>query len=94
NMAFYTLVLAQLLNIFNMPSRKASFLINEVTKNPWIWGALLLCILIVILSNLIPVVAEALSLVKLSLEQGGVIAIFGLASLVLTQRIKRLGGTV
>ncbi|MBT8223849.1 MAG: HAD-IC family P-type ATPase, partial [Eudoraea sp.] len=94
NMAFYTLVLAQLLNIFNMPSRKASFLINEVTKNPWVWGALVLCILIVILSNLIPVVAEALSLVNLSLEQWGVIAIFGLASLVLTQLIKRLGGTV
>ncbi|NIN35107.1 MAG: hypothetical protein GTO60_08490, partial [Gammaproteobacteria bacterium] len=37
NMAFYTLVLAQLLNIFNMPSRRTSFLVNEVTKNVWVW---------------------------------------------------------
>ncbi len=94
NMAFYTLVLAQLLNIFNMPSRKASFIVNEVTKNPWVWGALVLCVFIVVISNLIPLVAEALSLVNLSLEQWGIITAFASGSLVFTQLIKRLGGTI
>ena len=94
NMAFYTLVLAQLLNIFNMPSRKTSFLVNEVTQNPWVWGALILCVIIVVITNLIPVVAETLSLVPLTLGQWAIIGVFGLGSLVLTQLIKRLGGTV
>jgi len=94
NMAFYTLVVGQLLNIFNMPLRKSSFFSNEVTKNPWVWAALILCTLIVLISNLIPIVAETLSLVQLSLQQWGIIAVFGFGSLLLTQLVKRLGGTV
>jgi Ca2+-transporting ATPase len=90
NMAFYTLVVGQLLNIFNMPLRKSSFFFNEVSKNPWVWAALLLCTLIVLLSNLIPIVAETLSLVKLTLQQWGIIAAFGFGSLVVTQLALRM----
>lgn len=32
NMTFYTLVLAHLPNICNMPKREESFFVNEVTK--------------------------------------------------------------
>ncbi|MCX2719912.1 cation-translocating P-type ATPase [Lentiprolixibacter aurantiacus] len=85
NMAFYTLVVGQLLNIFNMPLRKSSFFFNEVTKNAWVWGALVLCVLIVAISNLIPSVAMVLSLVPLSLWQWVIITLFGFASLLLTQ---------
>ena len=91
NMAFYTLVLAQLLNIFNMTSRKVSFIFNEVTQNPWVWAALILCIFIVFLSIIVTPVAQALSLVQLSYSHWGIIAIFGFGSLVLTQVVKRLG---
>ena len=91
NMAFYTLVLAQLLNIFNMPSRRESFFINEVTQNIWVWAALLLCTFIVLISMLIIPVADALSLVQLTYNHWGIIAIFGFSSLVLTQMVKRLG---
>ena len=85
NMAFYTLVVGQLLNIFNMPLRKSSFFVNEVTKNPWVWSSLILCILIVVVSNLIHSVAEVLSLVSLSITQWGIILAFGLGSLIITQ---------
>ena len=90
NMAFYTLVVGQLLNIFNMPLRKSSFFNNEVTKNTWVWGALILCILIVVVSNLIPSVAMVLSLVTLSLSQWGIIIAAGFSSLVLTQIALRI----
>ena len=90
NMAFYTLVVGQLLNIFNMPLRKSSFFFNEVTKNLWVWGALALCILIVVISNLIPAVALVLSLIPLSLSQWGIITLFGFASLLLTQIALRI----
>ncbi len=93
NMAFYTLVLAQLLNIFNMTSRKTSFFINEVTKNKWIWAAILLCSVIVLIANLIPPVVEVLSLVDLTFRQWGLIVLFGFSSLLLTQIVKRFGLT-
>ena len=91
NMAFYTLVLAQLLNIFNMTTRGVSFISNEITRNPWVWAALLLCVVVIIIANLISPVADALSLVHISYDQWGIITIFGFGSLLLTQLIKRLG---
>jgi Ca2+-transporting ATPase len=94
NMAFYTLVLAQLLNVFNLPKRQASFFKNEVTKNPWVWGAILLCIALTGLGYLLPPLREILSLVPLSLGQLGWVVVFSAGSLLLSQLVKRLGGTV
>jgi len=90
NMAFYTLVLAQLFNVFNMPKRQESFLKNEVTKNVWVWGAILFSVLITIVAYLIPPVAKALSLETLYFEQVSIVIGFALGSLVLAQFVKRL----
>ena len=94
NMAFYTLIFAQLLNIFNMPRRQLSFFKNEVTTNLWVWSAIVLCVFLTISAYLIPPMAKALSLVPLSAYQLGLIVIFGFGALVLSQFIKRIGGTV
>lgn len=94
NMAFFTLIFAQLLNVFNVPKRHISFFKNEVTKNPWIWAAILLCILLTLGAYFTPILAKALSLVPLSLNKFGLIVLFGFSSLALTQFIKRLGGTI
>ncbi len=94
NMAFYTLVLAQLLNVFNLPKRSASFFKNEVTTNPWIWGSIVLCILLTGLGYFIEPLRNALSLVPLTLEQLLWVVAFSFASLFVTQIVKRLGGTI
>ncbi|WP_422080995.1 cation-translocating P-type ATPase [Ulvibacterium sp.] len=94
NMAFYTLILAQLLNVFNMPKQKRSFFINEVTKNPWIWAALALSLTITIVVYNIPPTAKALSLEHFPLGLLGVTILFGLGSLVLAQLIKWLPGSL
>lgn len=94
NMAFYTLVLGQLLNVFNLPKRSVSFFNNEVTRNTWVWAAILLCIVLTALGYLIPPLRTVLSLVPLSGEQLGWVVAFAFGSLLLTQIIKRLGGTV
>ncbi|WP_299215349.1 cation-transporting P-type ATPase [uncultured Aquimarina sp.] len=94
NMAFYTLVLAQLLNVFNIPHRSTSFFKNEVTTNPWIWGAIGLSIFIVIIAYHVRILQQVLSLVQLSPEQFLTVGVFGIGALILTQIIKRLGGTV
>lgn len=94
NMAFYTLVLGQLVNVFNVPHRNISFFKNEVTTNPWIWGALLLSILILVLAYEIPILERVLSLVTLTSGQFIVVGLFGLGTLLITQPLKRLGVTL
>lgn len=88
NMAFYTLILAQLLNVFNLPN--SSFFKNEVTRNVWIWVALAVSLLMVVLANVIQFVSEVLSLVPLTLEQFSYIGLFAILSVLLTQIVKRL----
>ncbi|NNF30111.1 MAG: cation-transporting P-type ATPase [Flavobacteriaceae bacterium] len=90
NMAFYTLILAQLLNVFNIPGRDRSFFKNEVTQNLWIWAALLLSAGIMFIAYTIPLTNRVLSLVDLSTDQFLLIGLFGLGSLVLIQIMKRL----
>jgi len=90
NIAFYTLILAQLLNVFNLPRRKISFLKNEVTTNPWVWAASAFSILVMVIVYHIPVMAEALSLLPLSANQLLVVLVFGVASLVISQILKHL----
>ena len=92
NMAFYTLVFAQLFNVFNMPKRKASFFNNEVTKNGWVWGAIALSVLITLGAYLAPPIAEALSLLPIAPEQLGITVLFAFGSIVLAQLVKRFRG--
>lgn len=42
--SFLTLALAQLWNVFNVRVSGGRFLVNEVTSNPWVWGAIALCL--------------------------------------------------
>jgi len=90
NMAFYTLVFAQLLNVFNMPKIKESFFVNEVTENWWIWGAIVLSVTITFIANQFAPLAEVLSLRGLSLDQMAWTIVFALSSLFLAQGLKRL----
>ena len=93
NMAFYTLVFAQLLNVFNMAESKLSFFNNEIVKNPWVWSAIVLSLLITIGVYYIQPVAKALFLTNLSTEQIVWVIAFAFGSLVLSQIFKRLGFT-
>lgn len=93
NMAFYTLVLAQLFNVFNMPKRSESFFKNEVTKNIWVWSAIALSLAITAAAYLISPVARVLELQTLPLRHLGPILMFAFGSLVLAQLVKRLGIT-
>ena len=42
--AFLTLALAQLWNVFNLREPESGVVLNEVTRNPWVWAALALCL--------------------------------------------------
>jgi Ca2+-transporting ATPase len=92
NLAFYTLILAQLLNVFNIPKRSTSFFRNEVTTNGWVWWALVLCLVLTLGAASINPIAAALSLVRLSLQEYGLIGLFAFGSLLTAQFVKRAGG--
>ncbi|WP_102108052.1 cation-translocating P-type ATPase [Oceaniglobus roseus] len=60
--AFLTLALAQLWNVFNMRDPATRLLRNDVTANPGIWGALGLCLVLLALAVLLPGLAGILRL--------------------------------
>ncbi|ALM07772.1 ATPase P [Sediminicola sp. YIK13] len=88
NMAFYTLILSQLLNIFNIPKVGFSFFRNEVTTNLWVWGAMALSLLLTYSAAVTAPIATALSLVELSFFQYQLVAVFAFGSLMLAQLMK------
>ncbi|MCL4247159.1 MAG: cation-transporting P-type ATPase [Anaerolineae bacterium] len=47
-LAFLVLAFAQLWLVFNMRDFRASPFLNDVTRNPWVWGALALCTLLLL----------------------------------------------
>ncbi|TMM54205.1 cation-translocating P-type ATPase [Sulfitobacter sabulilitoris] len=60
--AFVTLALAQLWNVFNVRDPDASPFVNEVTRNPHVWGAIALCLGLVGLALWVPSLAALLGL--------------------------------
>jgi len=75
-----------------LPKRHRSFFKNEVTVNPYVWGAIGLSLLIMVVAYYVPIIKEALSLESLTAAQFLTVGMFGLSALLLTQIIKRLGG--
>jgi Ca2+-transporting ATPase len=58
--SFLTLALAQLWNVFTMRDRGSHPLANDVVRNPWVWGALGLCIGLVLAAVYLPGLAGVL----------------------------------
>ncbi len=90
NMVFYTLTLAQLWHVFNLPGSKRSFWKNEVTTNPYIWWAILLCILTVAGAYWITPVNTVLGLTVISPEQMGIVFLFSWIPVLLIQGTRKL----
>ncbi|WP_170608744.1 cation-translocating P-type ATPase [Ruegeria arenilitoris] len=67
--AFLTLALGQLWHVFNMRERGEGLLINSVSKNPWVFSALLLCLALLTAAFQLPSVAGVLQLSSLSFEE-------------------------
>ena len=63
--SFLTLAFSQLWHIFNMRGAKTSLLDNEIVKNPFVWGALILCTGLLLIAVYVPVLANVLELTPL-----------------------------
>jgi len=71
--SFCTLALAQLWHVFNMRSDLRSPVDNEVSRNPWVWGAVLLCIALILGSIYLELPARLLQLRHPGIEGWAVI---------------------
>ena len=63
SVAFLTLALAQLVNVFNLRTPDAGLLRNEVTRNGYVWAALALCLGLIAAALWVPALAGVLGLV-------------------------------
>jgi Ca2+-transporting ATPase len=88
NFAFYTLILAQLWHVFNLPEANRSFFNNEVTKNKFIWMAIVGSIGIMVIAYALPVLNEVLRLETFSVEYLGYVVGFSLLPVILIQLLK------
>ncbi len=62
-LAFYSLCWTQLLHVFNLYSgKRASLFTNEITRNRYVWLALLLCVGLLFLTYYVPFLRTVLSL--------------------------------
>jgi Ca2+-transporting ATPase len=60
--SFTTLALGQLWHVFNMRAAGSRFLRNEIVSNPWVWAALVVCLLLVLAAVSLPGLRQLLSL--------------------------------
>ncbi len=83
--SFLTLAFAQLWHVFNMQASRSQFFVNEITANPLVWGALVLCTAILLGALHIPLAADVLRLVPPDDAGWGVVLGMSLVPLFLGQ---------
>jgi Ca2+-transporting ATPase len=88
---FLTLAFAQLWHVFNMRSLGTGLIRNEVTSNPYVWGALGLCIGLLLAAVYLPFLSELLGTTPLDLTGWGLTLGFSLVPLIFGQLLKALG---
>ena len=89
---FLTLAFAQLWHAFNMRSVRAGLFFNEVTRNGWLWGAIVLCAVLLATPPYLPPVAHLLHLAPLTGAMWGVVLTCSIAPLVVIQSVMVASG--
>lgn len=84
-LSFLTLAFAQLWHVFNMRDLHSGFFLNDITKNKWVWLALVLCIALLLGAVYVPDLASVLKLVPLSLAEWNIVVVMSLLPLITAQ---------
>ncbi|MDE5462216.1 HAD-IC family P-type ATPase [Bradyrhizobium sp. CSS354] len=84
---FLTLAFAQLWHTFNMRDPHSPLIVNEITRNGWLWGALLLCAALLAVPPYVPSAALLLQLAPPTTDMWSVVLLFSLGPTIVTQAI-------
>ena len=90
NVAFITLAFSQLFHVFNMSSVGSHLLVNDVTKNKFVWLAVLICTGIMVLVYVLPQMRLVLGLTELPVNVWLVCMVASLLPLLIIQIYKRI----
>ncbi len=92
NIAFLTLAFSQLFHVFNMASVQSKLFTNEITKNKFVWLAIIICAGLVLMVFAVPQMRMVLGLNILSSHMWTVTIIASLMPLFLVQLHKVIFG--
>jgi len=90
NITFLSLSLSQLWHVLNLSSRKISFIKNEITRNAFVWFALLLCVIIMVVFYIVAPLKEILGLQTLDKTIWLIIVGTSFLPVLLIQLLKRV----
>ena len=88
NIAFFSLAFAQFLHVLNMREAKENVFNNQVTRNKYVWLAVIFCVAALLVAYNIPVLAEVLAFETLGMKEWVLIAIASIIPTILIQLIK------
>lgn len=89
NVIFYSLAFAQLVHVFNMSSAKVSFWNNEITRNIYVWGALVICLAIIIFTHENELMRKVLKITIAGGDDLWIIALAGFVPFIISKVIRR-----
>jgi Ca2+-transporting ATPase len=87
-MAFMTMALSQVFHVFNVRSHTRSAFTDRLFTNGWLWGAVLICVVLQALAVYLPILQRILHTVAPTSMEWGVIAICSLIPIVLVELVK------
>ncbi|MDR9403649.1 MAG: cation-transporting P-type ATPase [Halothece sp. Uz-M2-17] len=87
--SFLTLAFARLWHVFNMRDHESGLFRNEITVNPYIWGALGICLALLLLATYTPGLSTVLALVHPGVQGWTLILAASLIPLFWGQFLKR-----
>ncbi len=90
--SFCTLALAQLWHVFNMRDELRRFIDNEITRNAWVWLAILLCLGLTVAAVYNPLLSGLLRLRDPGLEGWLVIVPMSLLPLLAAPLVRLVAG--
>ena len=88
--SFLTLAFSQLWHIFNMRGRKTDIFDNEIVKNPYVWGALATCVVLLIIAVYVPLAAKVLSLTHPGIKGWLLVLVASVLTCVVGQLFKQI----
>jgi Ca2+-transporting ATPase len=92
--SFLTLAVAQLGHVFTMRQPGSGVIRNEVTRNPFVWGALALCLALLGIVVYVPALAAVLGLAPPGAAGWAIVAVFCALPMLLGSTISRLAAAV
>lgn len=92
--SFLTLALSQLWHVFNMRGTGSGILRNEITHSRYVWGAVGLCVGLLLIAIYVPIVASVMGLTRPSLREWLLVLLCSALTWVVGQGVKTVAANV